>query len=141
MRVHRGDCRDVHLAGQTADFATGQPVPSGIERGTGHDHGRPMLLERRAHTGQSGVALLAHVVVAANDRRDDLCLIAQGLLKRSSRAKQLRLHLNSCVGCLLAAKAAEKLVDEVHDAYGVHRCPRRNGYAGRGCRVAHRQGS
>ena len=110
---HRGDAARLRDA---TDVRAGEAVPAGAERGAGDQHVGLKPRELARDGVERGVLLLAHEVVAADDRRHDLRRVAERLLERTPWPHRALAHGHADVSLLLAADPGEELIDEVDDA-------------------------
>ncbi len=77
------------------------------------------LAERAQHRPRRRCALFGEVVVAADDRRDNLAGIPERRLQRAPRSVRSVTHLDRQIGLLFTSDACKKLVQEMNDFDGL----------------------
>ena len=116
LRIHPGHRGNAEGSGHAARQGTAQTVAAGVESGAGDHEIGPVALQRIPHARAGHFFALRDVVVAADERGHHRALGPQRLLERASRAHRSLAHLERCLSPLLAADAAEELVQVVHHA-------------------------
>jgi len=96
-------------------------VPTSV-KGRTCDHKIWLEVHQRLPDGLKGdVLAFVNVVVATNYCANNLALITQQLLQRSTRSNGSLRHINSCIGLLFAPYASEELVQVMDYSNGIRR--------------------
>src|SRR5262249_52598564 len=101
---------------QPADLGTGQAIAPRIKGWPGDHDVRSKPSEDLLHGRFRGVQLFGEGVITGDNRGHDASASVEEGLQGSPRTHRPFLHLHRCVRVLFAAKAAEKLVEVVHNS-------------------------
>lgn len=128
-RMHGRHGGDAQVLREPAHLGAGEPVAPGLEgRPRDHDIGLQGA-KGLAHRGTGDLALVAEIIVAADQRGHETGVRPEGGLERAPRTDRLGTDLERRPRRRLAAHAREELVDVMHDAQQLsHMTLRKRGY-------------